>query len=57
MKQVEKIKQDVRVDSVYKDSDGWWLILKDGYNWMSGQIIHEYTIKDLYESLRIVRAN
>jgi hypothetical protein len=52
VKTIEDIRQDPRVESIYKDKDGdgvsWWVDLKDGYEWApNSQIIHESTINNL----------
>ena len=55
MKAVEKISQDPRVVSIEKDNDGWWVLLKEGYEGDPGcQIIHEYTLKDIKDCLKYV---
>jgi hypothetical protein len=47
VKTLKQIEADPRVESIYKDQDGWWLQLNDGYEWCyNSTLIHEYTIAD-----------
>lgn len=42
---IEQLELDPRVESLYKDEDGWWLQLADGYEWApNSTLIHEDTI-------------
>tara|TARA_R100000664_G_C2745889_1_gene133664 strand:+ start:916 stop:1104 length:189 start_codon:yes stop_codon:yes gene_type:complete len=45
------IKKDKRIESYYKDLDGYWLVLKDGYNWDGCGTIHEDTIKEVLKQI------
>ena len=55
MKAVDKILADTRVSDLWKDSDGWWCILKDGYEYEpQSQTLHEYTLSAIKECLKYV---
>ena len=55
MKAIDKISADPRVADIYKDSDGWWVTLKDGYECdPESQIIHEYSLSAIKECLKYV---
>lgn len=45
------IKHDA-VEEFYEDNDGYWVVLKDGYEWFGATCIHEYTISDVWNSLQ-----
>lgn len=48
VKTLKQLEADPRVEYVYKDQDGWWLQLEDGYEWCANStLIHEYTIADI----------
>ena len=44
---------DPRVYEIYKDSDGWWIHLEDGFicETLECGTIHEATLKDLFRQL------
>jgi len=48
----EKIMQHIAVEQFYQDSDGYWVVLKDGYEWFGCVSIHEYTLKAVWNSLK-----
>ena len=60
MKLLEKIKNDPRVEWVsyagpdWDNGEGWWLGLKDGYNWFYAVTIHERTLTNVLKALRQV---
>jgi hypothetical protein len=55
MKAIDKILADTRVSDLWKDSDGWWCILKDGYEYEpQSQTLHEYTLSAIKECLKYV---
>ena len=55
MKAIEKILSDTRVEDIFKDCDGWWLTLKEGYEYDPGsQTIHEYSLSAIKECLKYV---
>jgi hypothetical protein len=49
---LEQVRQDPRVESAYKDSDGVWIGLKAGFAdlkddpWQPTHTIHEWTVAD-----------
>tara|TARA_R100000234_G_scaffold951_1_gene786 strand:- start:646 stop:834 length:189 start_codon:yes stop_codon:yes gene_type:complete len=45
------IKKDRRLESYEKNIDGYWLYLKDGYNWAGCGTIHEGTIKEVLKQI------
>jgi len=48
----KKILTHKAVEEFYHDSDGYWVVLKDGYEWFGSTCVHEYTMKDVWESLQ-----
>lgn len=50
----EKIKNHFAVEEIYKDSDGYWVILKNGFEWFGGCSIHEYTLTRCYSQLKSI---
>jgi len=61
MKLLEKLKSDPRVEEIWYEGadwdngEGWWLSLKDGYNWYEQCSIHERNLTTLAEALRQVK--
>lgn len=55
MKMIEKIQSNPMVDEIYKDGDGYWLTLKEQFHWFNGQIMHEYTLRDMLSALQSVK--
>ena len=55
MKMIEKIQTNPMVDQIYKDGDGYWLTLKEQFHWFHGQIMHEYTLRDMLSALQSVK--
>lgn len=55
MKMIEKIQNNPMVDEIYKDGDGYWLTLKEQFHWFHGQIMHEYTLRDMLSALQSVK--
>ena len=50
VKNLKDIENDIRVDEIYKDIEGYWCYLTDNYeNDNYGQLIHENTIKQVCE--------
>lgn len=48
VKSLKDIENDPRVTDIYKDEDGWWGSLADGYEWCpEAQIFRENTIKEM----------
>jgi hypothetical protein len=47
----KKIEQHFAIEELYCDSDGWWAVLRDGYNYNGSCAIRQDTIKRIYESL------
>lgn len=54
MDYIPKKKRDW-VDYFWKDSDGYWLILKPQYRFMGAHTIHNWTIKGVLEDLRLYK--
>jgi hypothetical protein len=52
MKLAEKISKHPLVEELYKDSDGWWANLVDGYVCSGCVAIHETSLSRIWESLR-----
>jgi hypothetical protein len=50
----EKIKKHFAVEQIYKDSDGWWVILNDGYEFFGCVSIHEYTLTRCWSALKSI---
>jgi hypothetical protein len=50
----KKILKHKAVEDIYKDSDGWWVSLKDGYEWFGGVTIHEYTLTRCWSALKSI---
>ena len=48
----KKILQHKAVEQFYQDSDGYWVVLRDGFEWFGATCVHEYTLKDVWESLQ-----
>lgn len=42
------------VENLYKDNDGYWVDLKDGYEWFGCVSIHEYTLKSIWNALKSI---
>ena len=65
MKLFEKIKNDPRVESIWnegswtpendEDDGGWWVSLKDGFEWFGALTIHERTLTNVLKALRQVK--
>lgn len=52
-KTVDRIKADPRVESVWDEGeDGWWAMLKKGWQWDDCHGIHERSPRALLEVLR-----
>ena len=51
----KKIQQHVAVEELYRDSDGWWVVLKDGYNYFGCCAIRQDTLTSLYGSLSQIK--
>lgn len=53
VKQVQiKIESHPAVEELYKDEDGYWANLKEGYTWNGCVAIHQYTLSRIWHSLR-----
>lgn len=52
MKLTEKISNHPLVEELYRDSDGYWANLIDGYVCNGACAIHEYTLTNVWHSLR-----
>lgn len=50
----KKILKHKAVEELYKDNDGWWIVLKDGYEWYGCASIHEYTLARCWEALQSI---
>lgn len=50
-----KIRKHKLVSELYADSDGWWIVLKDGYNYEGQCSIRENTLTRLYQCLKFVK--
>ena len=48
----KKILQHTAVEQFYQDSDGYWIVLKDGYEWFGSTCVHEYALNDVWQSLQ-----
>jgi hypothetical protein len=42
------------VQELYKDGDGYWVVLKDGYEWFGCVSIHEYTLTRICNALKLI---
>lgn len=50
---IEQIKADPRVESVWDEGeDGWWAILKEGWQWDGVHGLHERSPRALLKVLR-----
>ena len=64
MKLLEKITNDPRVAEVWnegrwtlkndEDDGGWWVSLKDGFEWEGALTIHERTLTNVLKALKQV---
>lgn len=54
MTMIEKIQNNPMVYEIYKDTDGYWVTLKEEFHWFHGQIMHEYTLRDMMSALKSV---
>lgn len=45
------IKKDNRIESYTKDIDGYWIYLKEGYNWSGCSTIHENRVADVLQQI------
>lgn len=56
MKTIENLiaKHPEKIAGWYKDSDGYWIDLKPGWQWSECHAVHEWNVKDLVESFRQV---
>lgn len=43
------------VEELYKDSDGWWMVLKDGFNYQGLCAIREDTLTRLVGILSLIK--
>jgi len=50
-----KIQQHDAVEELYRDCDGWWAVLKDGYNYFGCCAIRQDTLTSLYGSLSQIK--
>jgi hypothetical protein len=50
-----KIQKHKAVEELYSDSDGWWAVLKDGYNYFGCSSIRQDTLTKLYNSLSQIK--
>lgn len=50
----KKILQHIAVEQFYEDSDGYWVILKNGYEWYGVTCIHEDTLHRVWEMLKSI---
>ncbi len=48
------VKNDNRIESYTKDIDGYWIYLKEGYNWSGCGTIHEDTIKEVLKQISYI---
>ena len=65
MKLFDKIKSDPRVEDIWneglwttkneEDDGGWWVSLRDGFNWEGCLTIHERTLTNVLKALKQVR--
>ena len=59
----ERVKNDPRVEYVayggpdYENGEGWWVRLRDGYNWNGVVTIHERTLPLALKALGEVEAS
>jgi hypothetical protein len=51
----QKITNHEAVEELYKDLDGWWIVLKDGYNYEGCVSIHEPTLTRLADKLSCIK--
>lgn len=55
---LDRIAADPRVQEIWDEGeDGIWISLASGYNWEGCSTVHEWTVKDLIESFRLVEPN
>jgi len=50
-----KIISHIAVEELYSDQDGWWIVLKDGYNYFGCCSFREDSLRRLYDSLSQVK--
>lgn len=51
----KKIMNHIAVEELYYDSDGWWIVLKDGYNYEGQCSIRENTLTRLVSCLQNIK--
>ena len=51
----KKILSHFAVEELYYDSDGWWIVLKDGYNYCGQCSIRENTLTRLASYLQFIK--
>lgn len=51
----KKIQQHVAVEELYRDSDGWWVVLKDGYNYLGCCSFRQNTLTSIKDSLSQIK--
>lgn len=57
-KSLDRLTKDPRVASIWSEEgtgDGLWVGLLPGYNWSGCGVVHEYSVRDLLESMRWVK--
>jgi hypothetical protein len=65
MKLFDKIKSDPRVEDIWneglwttkneEDDGGWWVSLRDGFEWYGCSTIHERTLTNVLKVLKQIR--
>lgn len=53
----KKIIQHFATEEFYKDSDGYWLVLKTGYSYFGCSVIHAETLKRVWTDLKQITKN
>lgn len=54
---LDRVAADPRVREIWSEEgseDGLWISLAPGYNWEGAGCVHEWSVKDLLASFRIV---
>jgi hypothetical protein len=47
----KKIEKHFATEEFYKDSDGYWVVLKTGYTYFGCEVVHELTLKRIWFAL------
>jgi hypothetical protein len=53
-KTIERIKKHKAVEDLYRDCDGYWVVLKDGYNYFNACTFREDTLTGLLRNLKLI---